>query len=102
MVAVSALVDGSAAALVEENEGAGFFGGLPEGHELGLVEGASVDVVVNHGALESEGAHTALKFTNGGGYILHGQRSQPSEPVGPSAGHVADFVVIVATGGLGY
>ena len=93
VVALDAGVHDGVARLVKQDDRAQLLGGLPEGHELRLVQQLAVDLVVDHRALEPQVHHYPLQLGDGGGHVLHGQRGQSREPVGPGLHHLADLVV---------
>jgi hypothetical protein len=78
---------------MEEDERAELLGRLPERPELGLLEGAAVDVIVDLHALEAELGHAALHLLDGGVHLLHRHRAQAGEPLRPPPHHRGDLVV---------
>jgi len=80
-------------ALVEEDHRAHLLGGLEERPELGLVERAAVDVIVDLDALEAEPRHHPLHLGDRGLHVLHGQGAEAGEALGAGAHHLADLVV---------
>src|SRR5918996_162016 len=84
--------------LVKEYEGPQFLCCFPERQKLQFVQGASVDMIVDHCSLETQLAHCPFQFSYGSFYILHWQRSQASEPLRPGFSKLRHVVVAILGG----
>jgi hypothetical protein len=81
-IAGRARLDQGGPALVEEHHRAKGFHGFPERVEARVVEGDTVDVVVDRDAAVSQGGHRVLHLGDRPLDVLHGHRRQAGEPVG--------------------
>jgi hypothetical protein len=96
LVSADPAADHGVAPLMKEEDCAKFLSCLEEGKELGLVIGASGNVVADHCPLQIHHRHHMLEFGDRRRWILHRNRSQPHELVRMVLDHLSDLFVAFA------
>jgi hypothetical protein len=78
---------------MDKQQGANLFGGFPEQQKLRLIKGTAIDVIIDHGAFETQLDHGPFQFSNGGLDVLYRQGNQASEALGVVDRHLMHLVI---------